>query len=125
MIIDVDQHLFEPRTMWRDHVDRGLREDALSIEDDAKGYPWLTWRGRRLYLAEVQFPGQAKQIGDLRMRIARGEPAAHRYEDILPSEYSDAKARLARLDEWGLDACVLFPNFGLLWEDMLAVDPVA
>ena len=74
MIIDVDQHLFEPRTMWRDHIDPGLRDAALAIEDDERGYPWLTWRGERLYLAEVQFPGKVKQIGDLRQRIARGEP---------------------------------------------------
>ena len=122
MIIDVDQHLFEPRTMWRDHIDPGLRDDALAITDDERGYPWLTWRGRRLYLAEVQFPGMAKAIGDLRQRIARGEPAEHRYEDVLAPAYQDAKARLKKLDEWGLDACVLFPNFGLLWEDMLAGD---
>jgi len=122
MIIDVDQHLFEPRTMWRDHIDPGLRDAALAIEDDERGYPWLTWRGERLYLAEVQFPGKVKQIGDLRQRIARGEPAEHRYEDVLPLEYTDAKARLARLDEWGLDGCVLFPNFGLLWEDLLSGD---
>ena len=125
MIIDVDQHLFEPRTMWRDHIDPGVRDDALAIEDDDRGYPWLTWRGERLYLAEVQFPGKAKMIGDLRQRIARGEPAEHRYDDVLPPEYTDAKARLARLDAWGLDACVLFPNFGLLWEDMLADDLTA
>ena len=122
MIIDVDQHLFEPRTMWRDHIDPGLRDGALAIEDDERGYPWLTWRGERLYLAEVQFPGKAKAIGDMRLRLGRGEPAEHRYEDVLPVEYTDAKARLGRLDDWGLDAAVLFPNFGLLWEDMLADD---
>ena len=122
MIIDVDQHLFEPRTMWRDHIDPGLEDAALAIADDERGYPWLTWRGRRLYLAEVQFPGKAKAIGQMRQRLARGEPADHRYEDVLPAEYHDAKARLAKLDQWGLDACVLFPNFGLLWEDMLSDD---
>ena len=122
MIIDVDQHLFEPRTMWRDHIDPTMRDHALAITDDERGYPWLTWRGERLYLAEVQFPGKAKAIGDLRMRIARGEPAEHRYEELLPPEYTDAKARLGWLDAWGLDAAVLFPNFGLLWEDMLSAD---
>jgi predicted TIM-barrel fold metal-dependent hydrolase len=122
VIIDVDQHLFEPRAMWRDHIDPGLEDAALEIADDERGYPWLTWRGRPLYLAEVQFPGKAKAIGELRQRIARGEQAEHRYEDVLPAEYHDAKARLAKLDAWGLDACVLFPNFGLLWEDMLSGD---
>jgi len=121
-VIDVDQHLFEPRTMWREHIDPDLRDRALAIEDDQLGYPWLTWRGERLYLAEIQFPGKAKAIGDMRLRLRRGEPADHRYDDVIPLEYHDAKARLGRLDEWGLDAAVLFPNFGLLWEDMLSGD---
>lgn len=108
--------------MWRDYIDPALRDRALAIEDDDRGYPWLTWQGRRLYLAEVQFPGKAKPIGELRLRIERGEPAEERYEDILPPAYSDPKARVAKLDEWGLEAVVLFPNFGLLWEDMLAGD---
>ena len=122
MIIDVDQHLFEPRSMWRDHIDPGSRHEALAIEDDELGYAWLTWRGERLYLAEVQFPGEAKAIGQMRQRQKRGERAEHRYEDVLPPGYTDAKARLGSLDAWGLDAAVLFPNFGLLWEDLLAGD---
>ena len=121
-VIDVDQHIYEPRSMWRDYIDPALRDRALAITDDERGYPWLTWQGRRLYLAEVQFPGKAKPIGDLRLRIERGEPAEERYEDVLPPAYSDPKERVAKLDGWGLDATVLFPNFGLLWEDMLAGD---
>lgn len=121
-IIDVDQHLFEPRTAWRDHIDPDASERALAIEDDELGYPWLTWQGRRLYLAEVQFPGKAKAIGETRQRLKRGLPAEARYEDLLPPEYTDPKARIGKLDEFGLDACVVFPNYGLLWEDMLSGD---
>ncbi|MCU1458259.1 MAG: hypothetical protein JWL73_2351, partial [Actinomycetia bacterium] len=32
-VIDSDQHLYESRTMWADHIDPARREDALSIED--------------------------------------------------------------------------------------------
>ncbi len=121
-VIDVDQHISEPRTCWHDHIDPVHRDDALAIADDELGYPWLTWRDRRLYLAEVQQPGKAGAIGDERARIARGEPADARYEDRIPPAYSDPKARLEKLDEWALDAAVLFPNFGLLWEDALSAD---
>jgi predicted TIM-barrel fold metal-dependent hydrolase len=121
-IIDGDQHLYEPRTMWRDHIDPALREDALAIEDDENGHAWLTWRGRKLYPAEVQHPGKAKEIGELRKRIERGEPPEVPYDDLLTPDYTDAKARVDRLDEWGLDAAVLLPNFGLLWEELLASD---
>ncbi len=56
-VIDCDQHLYETRDLWRDHIDPVHRHLALAIEDDELGYPWVTWRGRRLQLADVQlFP---------------------------------------------------------------------
>ena len=125
MIIDGDQHIHEPRDCWRARIDPAHRDDALSIDDDELGYAWLTWRGERLYLAEVQHPGKAKAIGDERLRIERGEPAERSYDEQLAPEYTDARARVAKLDEWGLDAAVCLPNFGLLWESLLASDPVA
>lgn len=123
--IDADTHIHEPRTMWREHIDPEHRDGALAIEEDDLGYAWLTWRGQRLYLAEVQFPGKAKRIGDERKRLAEGLPAEHRYDDVLPPAYTDPKARLEKLTEWGLEAAVCFPNFGLLWEELLAGDPRA
>jgi len=123
--IDVDQHLFESRTAWADHIDPAHAEDALGIEDDERGWPWLTWRGARLYPVEIQHPGHPEEVGENRDRMARGETAAGRYEDLLPDAYGGGAARLRSLDEFGLDATVLFPNFGLVWEQMLASDPVA
>ena len=40
----------------------------------------------------------------------------------MPDSYRLAGARLASLDAFGLDAAVLFPNYGLLWEQRLASD---
>ena len=42
-VIDSDQHLYETRTTWLDHIDPGRRDDALRIVDDELGYPWLSW----------------------------------------------------------------------------------
>src|SRR6266542_2588010 len=121
-LIDCDQHLYEPRTMWRDYIDPSFRDDALAIEDDELGYPWLMWRGKRLYFADVQHPAKAKEIGELRKRVERGEPAEATYDELLPEDYWSPKARVGRLDGWGLDATVVLPNFGLLWEEQLASD---
>ena len=46
-VVDSDQHLYEPRTMWLDHIDPDRRDDALRIVDDELGYSWVTWRGTR------------------------------------------------------------------------------
>ncbi len=120
VIIDSDQHLYESRTLWADHVDPAHRDDALAIVDDDRGYAWLTWRDRRLDLADVQLPGDTAAVGRHRQRARQGDPPQYRYDDALPGDYWDPAARVGRLDTMGLDEAVLFPNFGLLWERRLS-----
>ncbi len=123
--IDVDQHLFESRTTWSEYCDPGSRADALSISDDDAGWPWLTWRGERLTPLEVPIPERSQSIGEDRLRRLRGERAPASFEELVPDSYRDAAARVASLDAFGLDAAVLFPNYGLLWEQRLASDRAA
>jgi predicted TIM-barrel fold metal-dependent hydrolase len=121
-VADADQHLYEPRSLWRDHVDPQWREDALHVADDDLGYPWLVWRGRRLQPVDVQRPGRTGELGERRERIRAGVPSSERYDDVLPRDYWDPAARAERLGAMGLDEAVVFPNFGLLWERTLDAD---
>ena len=123
--IDVDQHLFESRTTWSEYIDPAHRSDALSIADDDAGWPWLTWRGVRLTPLEVPIPERSALIGDDRLRRVRGERAPASFDELVPDSYRLAGARLDALDGFGLDAAVLFPNYGLLWEQRLASDRAA
>jgi predicted TIM-barrel fold metal-dependent hydrolase len=120
--IDVDQHLFESRTTWSEYIDPAWQSDALSIVDDDAGWPWLMWRGNRLHPLEVPIPERSNLIGEDRMRRLRGERAPASFEDLVPDSYGLAGARLESLNAFGLDAAVLFPNYGLLWEQRLATD---
>jgi hypothetical protein len=124
-VIDSDQHLYETRTLWGDHIDPGARDDALRIVDDDLGYPWLMWRDRKLGAVDVQHPGKTTELGDRRERIRAGLPSESSYDDELPRDYWDAVARAEKLDEMGVDECVVFPNFGLLWERYLDEDVYA
>ena len=123
--VDSDQHLYESRTMWCDHIDPDRREDALRIVDDELGYPWLTWRDRKLQPADVQRPGETSALGTLHERIRSGRPPETRYDDELPRDYWDAAARADRLAAMGVDEAVVFPNFGLLWERTLDAELTA
>lgn len=123
--IDVDQHLFESRTTWSEYIDPTRRDDALSIADDEAGWPWLAWRGNRLTPLEVPIPERSALIGEDRLRRVRGERAPVSFDHAVPESYRTAQARLVSLDEFGLDAAVLFPNYGLLWEQRLASDRAA
>jgi hypothetical protein len=118
-IVDCDQHLYEPRTLWRDHIDPALREEALRIDDDASGTPRLRWRAHELGLAEVQIPGRSDAVGERHRRAREGLPPLERYDDALPRDYWEPAARVARLAALGVDEAVLFPNYGLLWERAL------
>jgi hypothetical protein len=119
-IIDSDQHLYEPRGMWADYVDPPVRDEALALVDDELGYTWLTWRGERLEVADVHQPGNTDSCGRHRQRLRAGEASDYSYDDTLPASYVDPAARVAWLDDVGLDEAVCFPNFGLLWERKLA-----
>jgi predicted TIM-barrel fold metal-dependent hydrolase len=118
-VIDSDQHLFEPRDLWRRYSDPQQRGDALAIEDDELGHPWLTWQGRRLALADVQWPGETDAIGARRQRVREGLPPEARYDEVLPDDYWEPRARVAKLDALGIDEAALFPNYGLAWERTL------
>jgi hypothetical protein len=120
MIIDSDQHLYEYRDLWRDHIDPGRRDEALAIVDDDLGHPWVTWRGGRVGAADVQRPGQTQEMGRLNQRRRDGQPPEYDYDEALPADYWEPGARLDRITEMGLDEAVLFPNFGLLWERRLS-----
>jgi predicted TIM-barrel fold metal-dependent hydrolase len=108
--------------MWQDLIDPGFRDDALVIDDDAAGNAWLTWRGQRLGLADVQTPGETDAIGKRQARARRGESPEVAYDDALPRDHWDPDARLERLDAMGVDEAMLFPNYGLLWERRLSGD---
>jgi predicted TIM-barrel fold metal-dependent hydrolase len=119
-VIDSDQHLYETRTMWLDHIDPKYRADALRITDDDLGYPWLHWGvDRKIAPVDVQYPGLTSELGQRRERIRSGLAPESNYDEDLPRDYWDASARADRLAEMGVDQAVVFPNFGLLWERTL------
>src|SRR5437762_7956555 len=90
-VIDSDQHLYETRTTWLDHIDPAHRDDALRIVDDELGYPWLSWGpDRKLGPVDVQMPGQTSELGERRERIRAGLLPESRYDDVLPRNYWDA-----------------------------------
>lgn len=120
-IIDSDQHLYETRTMWSEHVDPTLRDEVLSIVDDDLGYPWLTWRGEKLGIADVQLPGDTDAIARNHRGCSERLSPEYSYDEALPESYWNPTARVEEISRMALDEAVLFPNFGLLWERRLSV----
>ena len=119
-VVDSDQHLYESRLLWSEHIDPAHRDEALRIEDDELGFPWLMWRDNRIAMADVQLPGDTAAVGRHRRRRRQGLAPEYRYDEALPDDYWDPAARARRLGDMGLDGAVVFPNYGLLWERPLS-----
>lgn len=81
------------------------------------------FRGNRTPLmAAVTIPGDFAALGKLWQGLKAGTPnPGIRYRD-LPSTYTQPTSRVAALDHWGVDQGVLFPQFGFMWENILADD---
>ena len=115
--------LRDPHDVARSHRPRRAANDALQIVDDDLGYPWLTWRGRKLGARRRAAAG-----GDLRARdVARTDPrrapaGASLRRRATPRLLGRGRARADRLVAMGVDEAVVFPNFGLLWERTLDAD---
>jgi len=124
-VIDSDQHLFEYRGLWREHIDPARRDDAIRFEDDALGHARVLWRDRVLSVADVQTPGETDAIGARRRREREGKPPLARYDESLPRDYWDPAARREKLAALGVDEALLFPNYGLVWERTLQADLAA
>jgi predicted TIM-barrel fold metal-dependent hydrolase len=126
---DADNHYYEATDAFTRHLDPA---------DGARCVQWATIEGRQYHVvggrvsravANATFNPIAKP-GCL-SEYFRGNPnhvnpleALRDHEPIRP-EYLHPDARLAVLDDQGLEGCFLFPTLGMIYEDQLKHDPVA
>ena len=120
--IDADGHILEPPDMWERYLDPEFRDRALRIVRDANGLEELEIGGRRSTVTTKGMPSLLGVMGapDL-MTIAQDPDRTYVTEAAYGS--FDPAERLRLLDAEGLDAAVLYPTLGLLWEAELE-DPV-
>src|SRR5579862_8512036 len=118
VVIDADQHLFEQPDMWRKYCDPSKRELAVVIEPDELGYwhlqiPVLKRRGG---ICTISVPGDGftTSFGDIQDAYRAGKPSPYNYLD-MPDSYWNPTARVAKLDEWGIDRALTYFQFGMGW----------
>ena len=101
-VIDVDTHLTEPPDVWTARMPERLHDVIPHIERRDGFDVWVVDGDR---IGAPGYYSMAGWDGVMPMSIPKT------YDEIAPAMY-DSKARVALLDEQGIDAQVLYPNIG-------------
>jgi len=116
--IDADGHVLEPPDLWERYLPAKLRDRAMRIQVDDDGFEYLEIDGRASRRSRRGSLGLLGAMGndDQKPRPDR------RYADQVPFGAGEPGERLQLLDKENLDASLLYPTIGLLWEQELT-DP--
>jgi len=112
LVIDCDSHVMEPPDLWENYLEPKFLDRAIRIVRDpaddlevlmVDNQPLL--KGVLAGLGGANLPRQELFVPGLKLYIDGCPPASY-----LPAE------RVKMLDEWGVNAGVLFPTVGILWD---------
>jgi predicted TIM-barrel fold metal-dependent hydrolase len=120
--VDADGHILEPPDLWERYLEPQFRDRALRLCKDEQGLEYLEIGGKPSLLSRKGFPGTLGAMGKTSVEDVRPNPE-RTYLVGAPHGSMDARERLERLDAENLEAAVLYPTIGILWEAELE-DPV-
>jgi predicted TIM-barrel fold metal-dependent hydrolase len=120
--VDADGHVLEPPDLWERYLEPAFRDRALRIVVDKRGLEELEIGGRRSEMSRRGMPSTLGAMGNPDLWSIQQDPS-RTYESEAPFGSMDPTERVAVLDAERIDAVVLYPTLGLLWEAELD-DPV-
>jgi predicted TIM-barrel fold metal-dependent hydrolase len=113
--VDADGHILEPADLWETHIEAKYRDRALRIARDENGLEYLEIGGVPSKMTRRGYPATLGRMGERDLEVFRPSPDKT-YMANAPYGAMDAQQRLKLLDAEGLDAAVLYPTLGILWE---------
>jgi uncharacterized protein len=110
-VVDMDSHVLEPPDLWENYLEPKFRDRAIRVRTGADGLEQL------IVDHQVLMTGRLASLGgvDHQAHELFMQPNVRYLEGCPPASY-DTAARIALLDEWGVDAGVVFPTIGILWD---------
>jgi len=126
-LFDSDNHLYEAEDAFTRHVPERMRHRCVEwVQIGKKRYHLVG--GRLSYAVGNPTFNPISKPGALRPYY-RGNPEGKTFADLIrsslepmPREYMDRDARVAKVEEQGLDATWIFPTAGVLYEQALIKD---
>ena len=113
--VDADGHVLEDAALWDHYIEAKYRERALRLKRDADGLEYLEIAGRPSKRTRKGYPATLGRMGQKDLDAFKPHPDKT-YAANMPYGACNAEERLKLLDAEGLDAAVLYPTRGILWE---------
>ena len=123
-IYDADNHYYEPDDCFTRHIEARFRERTVRIDRSRPGPGTMFVGDERCHFFSVGAgdsvgpPGAMKEF--LRGGTEEGgSPSLRPIDGLAVPEFTDRDARLAKMDEQGVEACLILPTAGVGVEPQL------
>lgn len=113
--VDADGHVLEDARLWEDYIEARYRDRALRLRRDTDGLEYLEIGGAPSKMTRKGYPATLGRMGQKELEEFAPRPD-RTYAANMPFGACDMDQRLRLLDAEGLDAAVLYPTLGILWE---------
>ncbi len=107
----MDSHVMEPPDLWENYLEDKYKDRAIKIRVADDGIEELVIDNKVLMKGRLAALGGVEHHAP-ELFIKPDIP----YMDGCPKASYDTDARVQMLDEWGVDAGVVFPTIGILWD---------
>jgi uncharacterized protein len=112
--VDADGHILEAPDLWEHYLEPRYRDRAMRLRSDASGLEYLEIDGKPSKVVRGGMLGMLGGMGrDLTEILSSAD---HSYVGGASFGAMNARERLQRLDQEGLEAVFLYPTLGVLWE---------
>jgi len=125
LIHDADQHYYEPDDCYSRHIEAEFKKRTMWIDRSSEGAPGRMYIGdERCHFFSVGAGDSIGGPGAMKAFLKGiseegGSPSLNPMNGLAVPEFVDAKARLARMDEQGVESCLMLPTTGVGIEPQL------
>ena len=115
-VVDSDGHILEPPDLWEKYLEPKYRDRAIRLRHDSRGWEYFEIAGqmsRTLRGGALGALGGAYQ--DPRELLTPGKLTYWEVAQRTPGAI-DPDARVREMDAEGIDAALLYPTIGIIWE---------
>jgi len=113
--VDADGHVLEAPDLWESYLEMRFRDRALRLRRDADGLEYLEIGGAPSKMTRKGYPATLGRMGQTELDVFKPHPDKT-YAANMPFGACDMAERLKLLDAEGVEAAVLYPTLGILWE---------